>query len=148
VISFDTNVLLYALNSACIEHTTARALLDANAQRHDVILSELVLAELYVLLRQPAVIANPLDSIAAADICQQFRRHPRWAVSAAIHGSDSLWSRRALFDWRLAYTLNGLGVQQFYTRNARDFASLALFEVHDPFQSSAGMVHEPSVRYG
>jgi len=40
----------------------------------------LVLVELYVLLRSPAVLAKPLAPAAALDIVRRLRGHPRWAV--------------------------------------------------------------------
>lgn len=60
-----------------------------------MVICELVLLELYVLLRNPAVLVKPLDSAAAVAVCTAFRRHPCWQVvgfptdSRAFH--DEFW---------------------------------------------------------
>jgi hypothetical protein len=43
-----------------------------------VAVCELVLMELYVLLRNPAVLSKPLDSSDAVAMIQTFREHPTW----------------------------------------------------------------------
>lgn len=60
MISIDTNLLLYSLNRNCVEHARARSFLQQCADRTDVAIAELVLVELYVLLRNPAVVSRPL----------------------------------------------------------------------------------------
>lgn len=79
MLSLDTNVLLYALNAKAAEHEVARDFLTDCATRRDVAICELVLVELYVLLRNPAVVGSPLPQQEAAGICQQLRANPRWA---------------------------------------------------------------------
>jgi len=140
MISIDTNVLLYGLNRDCPEHAASRAFLDDCAGRADVAIAELVLVELYVLLRNPAVVRQPLEAGAAADLCQTFRRHPRWAVVDAANVMDRVWAaaarpgvaRRHVFDARLAHTLLDHGVTELATRNTRDFAGLGFARVFDP----------------
>ncbi len=41
---------------------------------------ELVLVELYGLLRNPAVLAEPLAAHAAVAFVQTLREHPRWEL--------------------------------------------------------------------
>ena len=63
MISFDTNLLLYSLNKDCPECNRARAFFDSlPAAPDEVVICELVLIELYVLLRNPVVLKQPLDA--------------------------------------------------------------------------------------
>jgi toxin-antitoxin system PIN domain toxin len=140
MISIDTNVLLYGLNRDCTEHTAARAFLETCAGRADVAIAELVLVELYVLLRNPAVVRRPLEAGAAAELCQAFRRHPRWAVVESADVMARVWAaaarpgvaRRHVFDARLAHTLLDHGVTELATRNTRDFEGFGFARVFDP----------------
>ncbi len=140
MISIDTNILLYSLNRDCPEHGQARAFLEACAGRSDVAIAELVLVELYVLLRNPAVVRKPLEAVDAAALCQVFRRHPRWALVDTAEVMDRVWAaaarpgvaRRHVFDARLAHTLLDHGVKEFATRNIRDFEGFGFERVFDP----------------
>jgi uncharacterized protein len=139
--AIDTNVLLYALNASAPEHPVARRFLDERVGDDAIVLSELVLVELYVLLRNPAVVARPLSAEAAAALVQRFRRHPSWQlVDHDPLVMDRVWAdaarpdfaRRRIFDVRLAHGLQRRGVTRFATRNVRDFAELGFDEVFDP----------------
>lgn len=140
MISIDTNLLLYSLNRDCPEHAEARRFVEACTHRSDVAIAELVLIELYVLLRNPVVVRNPLDAPQAAAVCQTFRRHPRWALIDAAPVMDRVWgvaarpgvARRRVFDSRLAYTLLHHGVSELATRNVKDFEGFAFDRVFDP----------------
>ena len=140
MISIDTNLLLYSLNRDCPEHGAARAFVEACAGRADVAIAELVLVELYVLLRNPAVVRRPLEASEAAALCQTFRRHPRWALVDTAAVMDRVWAaaarlgvaRRHVFDARLAHTLLDCGVKEFATRNTRDFEGFGFERVFDP----------------
>lgn len=140
MISIDTNILLYSLNRDCPEHAAARDFVEACAQRPDVAIAELVLVELYVLLRNPAVVGRPLEAPSAAHLCRAFRRHPRWALVGCADVMDRVWAaaarpgvaRRHVFDARLAHTLLDNGVKQLATRNTRDFEGFGFERVFDP----------------
>jgi toxin-antitoxin system PIN domain toxin len=140
MISIDTNVLLYSLNRDCPEHAAARAFVEDCGRRSDVAVAELVLVELYVLLRNPAVVRRPLEARAAAEVCQGFRRHPRWALVDSADLMDRVWAaaarpgvaRRHVFDARLAHTLLDHGVTELATRNTRHFAGFGFARVFDP----------------
>ena len=61
MISFDTNLLLYSLNRDCAEYDRARAFFSSLPTiPSSVAVCELVLLELYVVLRNPAVLKKPL----------------------------------------------------------------------------------------
>jgi len=140
VLSVDTNILLYAQNADCREHAAASTFLDECAGRGDIVICELVLLELYQLLRNPAVIANPLSAGEAASICQAFRSNSRWALVENAPVMSQVWSiaaqpkvaRRRVFDARIALTLRHHGVRQFATHNPRDFDGFGFEKVFDP----------------
>jgi uncharacterized protein len=91
VISIDTNVLLFGLNADCAEHASARKFLEQCQAREDVVIAELALVELYVLLRNAAVLPKPLSAPAAAALCQTFRKHPRWALVESAPVMTEVW---------------------------------------------------------
>jgi toxin-antitoxin system PIN domain toxin len=140
VLSIDTNVLLYAQNQDCPEHDVAAAFLFDCADRSDVADCEPVLMELYQLLRNPVVVTRPLDGPEAAEVCQTFRRNPRWALIDSAPVMNDVWvlaatpglARRRLFDGRLALTLRHHGVDEFATRNINDFSDFGFSRVWDP----------------
>ena len=140
MISLDTNLLLYSINRDCAEHADARRFVEACAHRSDVAIAELVLIELYVLLRNPAVVRSPLGPPEAASVCQGFRRHPRWPLIDTAPVMGRVWAgaarpgvaRRHVFDSRLAYTLLDNGVSEFATRNTKDFEGFSFHRVFDP----------------
>ena len=140
MISIDTNLLLYSLNRDCPEHARARRFVQACADRSDVAIAELVLIELYVLLRNPAVVSRPLGPDEAASACQPFRRHPRWALIENAPVMARVWevaarpgiARRRVFDARIAFTLLHHGVRELATRNVKDFEAFGFDLVFDP----------------
>lgn len=145
MISFDTNLLLYSLNRDCPEHQAARDFFASlpNTAR-SVAVCELVLVELYVLLRNPAVLNRPLDAADAAALVQTFRRHPAWVLIDYPGGNPALtqeiWryaaqpgvGRRIIFDARLALTLRHHGVTDFATRNETHFSSFGFTRLWNP----------------
>jgi toxin-antitoxin system PIN domain toxin len=112
VISIDTNILLYAQNADCAEHDAAFAFLGGCAGRDDVVICELVLVELYLLLRNPAVLKRPLGPKTAADICAAYRANPRWRLAG-----QPGFARRRIFDARIVLTLFHHGVTDLATAN-------------------------------
>lgn len=146
MISIDTNVLLPAVEGDNVHHAKASAFLDSLHDRDDVAVSEFALLELYVLLRNPAVLAKPLDGAKASAVCEAFRRHPRWQLvgftpdSRSFH--DELWprlrekqfARRRAYDWRMALALLRQGVREFATVNVKDFEGLGFDRVWNPLR--------------
>jgi toxin-antitoxin system PIN domain toxin len=145
MISFDTNLLLYSLNQDCAEYNDARAFFGSlPTAPGTVVICELVLVELYVLLRNPAVLKNPLAPADAISLIQTFRRHPAWALvdypgdTATV--MDEVWrwaaqpkiGRRVVFDARLALTLRHHGVTEFATRNESHFTRFGFARVWNP----------------
>ena len=144
MISVDTNVLLYALNSDTPEHCAARTFLEAHADDSDFVLSELVLVELYVLLRNPAVLRKPLGAEHAVAIISQLRDHPTWQlIDHQPEVMGEVWeaagrrgfARTRIYDARLALGLRRHGVTDFATRNVRHFDRLGFRKVWDPLRA-------------
>lgn len=140
MISIDTNILLYSLNEDVPEHQGASSFVEECAVRDDIAICELVLVELYQLLRNAAVVARPQDAPEAAEICQTFRRNPQWALIESAPVMDEVWrvaarpgiARRQVFDARLALTLLHHGVNELATRNVAHFAGFGFTRVWDP----------------
>ncbi len=144
MLSLDANLLYYAFNADCPQQEAAEAYLKSLTKREDIALSEFVLCEFYVLLRNPAVLNNPLTPRDASEVIQIYRRHPLWKIvgfptkSRAIH--DELWTlasnpdfaRRRLFDARTALTLIAFGVKEFATANTKDFEGLGFDKIWNP----------------
>ncbi len=149
MISVDTNILLPAIDVRNIDHVRALEFLDSLQNRNDVAISEFILLELYVLLRNPAVLGKPLPPVAAADVCDAFRRHPRWQVIGFPAGSrefhDAFWpklreenfARRRAYDWRAALVLIQQGVTEFATVNEKDFRDFGFKRVWNPLASTS-----------
>ena len=149
MISVDTNLLMYAYNQASPHHQAAYAWMGSLLREETVAISELVLAEFYGLLRNPAVLKAPLSAEEAVEIVQTYRNHPRWRLigfpleSRLLH--DALWqlaSRkdfafRRLYDARAALTMTAQGVTDFATVNVKDFDGLGFKRVWNPLLSVA-----------
>ncbi len=148
MLSVDTNLLVYALNRACPEHAAARGFLSELVDADDVAICELVLLELYVLLRNPAVFPSPCSAPKAVARIRTLRSHPRWRVvdypGHVPELMDELWrhagergfARRRVFDLRLALALRHHGVTRLATANPGHFAGLGIEEVFDPLAGS------------
>jgi predicted nucleic acid-binding protein len=147
VISIDTNLLLFSYCEASPHHVAARQFLLSMSGRDDVALSEFVLTEVYLHLRNPAVLGNPLKPEDAVAVIQSYRRHPRWKVlgfpplSRDIH--EELWKlaaspgfpRRRIYDLRFALALQAFGVTEFATANVKDFEDCGFARVWNPLVS-------------
>lgn len=144
MISMDANILLYSVNSASPWNAAAYAWLTSVQEEEDVAVSELILAEFYGLLRNPAVLKYPLPASEAVDVIQSYRTHPRWRLigfpmeSRPLH--EVLWQRarakdfafRKLYDTRSALTMTSQGVTEFATVNVKDFEGQGFRKVWNP----------------
>jgi toxin-antitoxin system PIN domain toxin len=150
VLSIDTNILLYAQNRDCAEHARARTFIEGCALRDDVAICELVLVELYQLLRNPAVLAQPFSAPDAAAVCMSWRSNPRWALIENAPIMNQLWRiaewpdlpRRALFDARIALTLRYHGVRAWATRNTADFEAFDFAQLINPIDDADWAAHD------
>jgi toxin-antitoxin system PIN domain toxin len=144
MLSMDTNILLYAYNEASPWHDAAYAWMSSIQQNEDVAISEFILAEFYGLLRNPAVLKQPLTAEEAVEVIQTYRNHPRWRLigfpteSRPLH--DALWKKataktfafRKLYDTRSALTMVAQGVTEFATVNVKDFEGVGFRKVWSP----------------
>lgn len=141
---------MYAQNRDCAEHEPARAFLIECSARRDVAICDLVLMELYQLLRNPAVLSEPLDAGEAAFVCRGYLDNPRWARIESAPIMDHVWkiaarsgiARRALFDARIALTLRHHGVTELATRNTADFDGFGFLRLINPIDGSTLKVHD------
>ena len=146
MLSIDTNILLHAYNEDSPSHKAAFAWLTSIQRDEDVAISEFILAELYGLLRNPAVIKHPLAATESTEVIQAYRTHPRWRLigfsseSRSLH--DILWKQasanrfafRRLYDVRTALTLVAQGVTEFATANVKDFEDAGFRKVWNPLK--------------
>lgn len=146
MISVDTNILLPAVEASNPDHARAAAFLGTLRSESEVAVSELVLIELYGLLRNPLVLPKPVSAREAAGVCESFRRHPRWHLvglppdGRAFH--DALWSklhdprtpRRRIYDLRLGMSLVAQGITEFATVNLKDFEGMGFKKVWNPLR--------------
>jgi predicted nucleic acid-binding protein len=144
VISFDTNILFFYFVADRPLYAKARAFIDSFHESRDVFISELMLTELYVLLRNPVVLKRPLSAEEAVHQVNTWRTHPKWRVAGFPGESDrlhkDLWrivasetfSAGRIFDARLALVLRAFGVTEFATANTKDFEGLGFRKVWNP----------------
>ena len=141
MVSCDTNILLHAYNGDSLSHDAAVAFLRSQITNRDFAICELTLIELYVLLRNPAVVTRPLGAARAVEACHRYRQNRSWTV-VDYPGSlmDEVWrriarpatGRRGVFDTRLALTLRHHGVREFATTNLKHFQGFGFDRVWDP----------------
>jgi uncharacterized protein len=152
MLSIDTNLLFHGFNADSPSHEAAYRWLASVSGQPDVAISEFILAELYGLLRNPAVLPRPLSAHETVEVIQTYRHHPRWrligfpAESRVFH--DTLWEKagnpgfafRRLYDVRTALTLLAQGVTDLATVNVKDFEGLGFKKVWNPIPSTTASV--------
>lgn len=148
MISCDTNILFPAFDSTSPLHDKARTFLAALSPREDVCLCEQVLMELYCLVRNPSVCRNPMSAPDAVTLIMGLRSNPRWHIVDIQPDPPQMtwvWQQaavqdmayRRIFDLRLAATLRQHRVDDFVTRNTKDFMALGFVRVWDPLGADA-----------
>lgn len=139
MISFDTNLLFPALEASHADHEPSRLWLSSLAG--PIGISELILMELYALVRNPAVAERPLSPAKAVALIESLRTNPRWRLLDAPSGlmaevwrraAEPGYGRRRIFDARIGISLARQGVTDFATRNVHDFQDLGFARVFDP----------------
>ena len=144
MIGVDTNLLFYALHTGMEDHAKAKALLQQWADSTEVVIAELVLVELYQLLRNQTIMGCNVSAREATKVIQTFRSNPKWIVVEKASVMHQVWekagekhfARRRLFDVRLAFTLQQHGVTHFATANVKDFRKLGFEKVWNPLITS------------
>ncbi|NQX00257.1 PIN domain-containing protein [bacterium] len=140
MLSFDTNIAVYAANSGSPLHDRARNFLQSIATRRDTAICELVLVELYLKLRNEKIFSRPLSAVHAASVCQAYRQNQAWTLIESAPVMAEVWERaaqkdfafRRIIDLRLALTLRHHGVTEFATTNEKDFGGQGFIRVWNP----------------
>jgi len=140
--SLDTNILVYAVNADCPEHSRAagiyQLMLDAP---QEWILSDQILFEFYRALRNPRIIEHPLGHQQALDQITFLReksgvRHCAYETVfwPELYRDNLNKNPKSahIFDRVLAVTLKQNGVTRFYTRNTKDFSNAGFKELINP----------------
>ena len=79
MVSIDTNLLVYAQNARYAQHEAAQAFVTQCRDR-EIVICELVLVELYLVLRSAAIVSRPLGATEAAAVCKRYRENRRWRL--------------------------------------------------------------------
>ncbi len=138
----DTNILVYASNTAATEHVKSLAVVNEMLARpSDWILSDQVLWEYYKALRHPRILEKPRTATQAAEQIRFLREKSGVACctyeislfpSVLKHLEAVRFPYQRTHDTVLAVTLRHHGVKVFYTRNGKDFAGAGFDEIIDP----------------
>ncbi len=140
----DTNILFPALMASHAWHGAARSFLESQSRNGDFALCELVLLEVYTLLRNPSVCAKPLSASEAVRKIGNLRANPDWLIVDYPGGlMNDIWHEaaksaafRRVYDIRLALTLLHHGVTEFATANTKDFQGFGFRRVWNPLGGS------------
>lgn len=140
MVTFDTNLVVYAANSHAPEHRLARDFLEKMAGQSDVVVCELILVEIYLKIRNAKILANPFPASEAKAFCQRFRSHPHWRLIDSAPVMKAVWEKagtpdfaiRRIIDARIAFTLRHYGVTEFATTNVKDFQDFGFSRVWNP----------------
>lgn len=142
IFSADTNLFLYAANPDSPHHEAAQRFFVTEAGGEQrFVLCGLVLVEIYMQLRNPAVFKRPRSAGEAAAFCQTLRANPAWeSVDYEPEVAKPLWQWAAnttagfrhIIDARLAYTLRHHGVTHFATANLNHFGGFGFEKVWNP----------------
>lgn len=142
IVSADTNLFLYAANPDSPHHTAARRFFEEEAAgKPRFLLCGLVLVELYMQLRNPAVFKKPKSAKEATAFCDALRTNPAWEYGDyEPEVAKPLWnwaaqtttSFRHIIDARLALTLRLHGVTHLATANAKHFEDFEFERVWNP----------------
>jgi uncharacterized protein len=138
--SFDTNIAVYACNDGCPEQEAAVRFLESLTMRQDVVVSEFMLVELYLKLRNAKIFAHPMTAPEAAAVCQSFRSNANWELVSECLVMDEVWKHaakkdfaiRRIVDLRLGLSLLRTGVTEFATTNFKDFDRIGFNRVWNP----------------
>ncbi len=142
ILSADTNLFLYAANPDSPHHDAARQFFEEETMSNErFLLCGLVVVELYMLLRNPAVFRKSKTAREAAAFCDALRSNPVWEFGDYEPDiAKPLWNWAAktktgfrhIIDARLAFTLRHHGVTHFATANAKHFAGFGFTRVWNP----------------
>lgn len=142
MLSADTNLLIHAADPDTPQHQVAREFFALiNTRADEFVLCELILIELYMQLRNPAIFTTPYSAKESAMYCQALKENPTWrCIDYDPCVAPKLWQWamttkagfRQNIDARIAFTLLHHGVTQFATVNAKHFSEFGFAKVWNP----------------
>ncbi len=142
ILSADTNLFLYAANADSPHFDAARRFFEEEASgKQRFLLCGLVLVEIYMQLRNPAVFRKPKTAREAAAFCDALRANPTWEFGDYEPDVGKIlwnWASktnagfRQIIDARLALTLRHHGVTHFATANEKHFDGFGFERVWNP----------------
>jgi toxin-antitoxin system PIN domain toxin len=142
MISFDTNLVVHALNSDSASHESAREFLQMIGQQREVVICELMLVEVFLKLSNSRIFHKPMSPKQAGEYCETLRSNQNWLLVESAPVMDEVWqwtrhrnfAFRRLIDIRLGLTLRYHGVTHFATTNTKDFRGLGFSKVWNPVE--------------
>lgn len=143
MLAADTNIFIQAADPHSASHEQAIRFIESiTTSEEEFIICELVLVELYMQLRNPAIFKKAAYTPSqASNYCEQLRENPIWRhIDYDPLVSRKLWKWasktstgfRDIIDGRLALTLRHHGVTRFATANIKHFQNFGFAEVWNP----------------
>jgi len=142
MLTTDTNLLIHVADPDSPDHDSAKAFFTSVTQgSEEFVLCELILVELYMQLRNPAIFAKPYTAKESAAHCLALKQNPNWrCIDYDPLISPKLWAWaketragfRQIIDARIAFTLLHHGVTRFATANVKRFKDFGFTEVWNP----------------
>ncbi|MES2737042.1 MAG: TA system VapC family ribonuclease toxin [Verrucomicrobiota bacterium] len=142
ILSADTNLFLYAANPDSPHHEAASRFFEESASGQErFLLCGLVLVEIYMQLRNPAVFKKPKTAKEATAFCDALCANSTWELGDYEPDvAKPLWNWaskttsgfRQIIDARLAFTLRHHGVTHFATANVGHFQGFGFEKVWSP----------------
>ena len=135
MLTVDTNILFYSLNKNCVEFGRAHEFMCKHQESRDFAICDLVLVELYVLLRNPRLLAKPMGAKAAVKTVENYRNNPNWKIvdypgnlTQAIlnYAAKPTFRYQRIYDVRIALSLLHHSIDTIATRNTKDFDGLGI----------------------
>jgi len=140
--SADTNLFVYAADpDSPYQEDAIRFFEDSAAIGREFVLCELVMVEIYMQLRNPAIFRKPYSPQEASDYCSSLVKETGWRhIDYHPAVSSKLWKWattaksgiREIIDARLALTLRHHGVTRFATANVKHFQDFGFTDVWNP----------------
>ncbi len=138
----NTNLFIYAANPDSSYQAEAFRFFEAAAgSGKEFVLCELVMAEIYMQLGNPATLQRPYSPQEASAYCASLLKETGWRhIDYDPAVSKKLWKWaataksgiREIINARLALTLRHHGVTRFATANAKHFQNFGFKEVWNP----------------
>jgi len=142
MLTADTDLFIHAADPDSDHHDAAKTFFGAlSANGEEFVICELVLVEIYILLRNPTVFKKAYTALEAAEFCRALKSNPAWrCIDYDSAVSTSLWKYVSkenvgyshIIDARLALTLRHHGVDRFATVNTKHFKNFGFEEVWNP----------------